>query len=436
MPGTRGCLRTRRSWLPLAAAGCILLLLLISSCHPCRESLRPVTVIPDPAWDRVFERNDGWAGADAVQTVDLEDGRILWLFGDTWIGPVVNGRHAPESVLVNNSIAWHRMSAGKTGMVPNPEDMQFLWGELTPAGIPSAWIKPAASGPADSILISHENASTDVWFWPTGDGVVVPGSRGQDRLILFLSRITRMEGDHGVWGFQGAGGTIEVIDNFRRHPSQWATRTRENPHSVGSRQADPDHGRFETTWGMALLDGRKLRPHPKPYLYIYGVVENPRDGKQMVLARSPITSPEMVETWEFFAGGDSWSPRLLDAVSVAENMVNEFSVDSVDIGGRDLLVLIHSDGGFQNRIDMRTAVHPEGPWSEPVPIFIVGEAYGCKDCFAYAAKSHVRLSMPGELLVSYVINTMDFDVLIQNSDIYRPRFVRILLNGYESSPSP
>jgi hypothetical protein len=48
-----------------------------------------------------------------------------------------------------------------------------------------------------------------------------------------------------------------------------------------------------------------------------------------------------------------------------------------------------------------------------------------KKHFTYAAKAHPELSRPGELLVSYVVNSFDFGESSTNAGIYRPRFVRV-----------
>ena len=38
-------------------------------------------------WDKMFTRyENGWTGADATYSVPLPDGRVLWMFGDTFIG--------------------------------------------------------------------------------------------------------------------------------------------------------------------------------------------------------------------------------------------------------------------------------------------------------------------------------------------------------------
>mgnify|MGYP000612110995 CR=1 FL=1 len=48
--------------------------------------------------------------------------------------------------------------------------------------------------------------------------------------------------------------------------------------------------------------------------------------------------------------------------------------------------------------------------------------------FTYAAKGHPHLSAPGELLISYIVNSHDFTELVSNSSIYRPQFISVNLD--------
>jgi hypothetical protein len=381
---------------------------------------------PEMAWDRQFQQEVGWTGADGVQSVAMGNGRILWLFGDTWIGSILNGRHMPGSELIHNS------AAIQTGFHEKKTDpastrMDFIWGRSAKTGKPSAWIKPTPVKAADDVLSVDEQSDLNDWYWPTGDGIVLPDTDGQNRLILFLARISRRSGDYGVWGFQGSGGSIVMVPNYPLPPNEWRIVTVDNPHAIGLAQAETDRSQFETSWGMALIAEDQTKNGDNHWLYIYGLRENSSVDKEMILARSPMTMPEQYDKWEFYAGNDRWSPDLTHAVSLADSMVNEFSIDRLTIHDREVFVLIYSDNAFRNQILLRTADHPEGPWSRPIVIFNAEEAGKCPGCFAYAAKSHAFLSREGELLVSYVINSTDFEVMVNDADIYRPRFIRVFL---------
>ena len=60
-----------------------------------------------PEYDALFTRTEGWTGADAAYSVALADDVTLWLYGDTWIGDVVDGKHKGAK-MVNNTVALQR----------------------------------------------------------------------------------------------------------------------------------------------------------------------------------------------------------------------------------------------------------------------------------------------------------------------------------------
>ena len=77
---------------------------------------------------------------------------------------------------------------------------------------------------------------------------------------------------------------------------------------------------------------------------------------------------------------------------------------------------------------MRLGASPVGPWGPPFQVYDVsGDLEPDKDIFPYNAKAHPVLSEPGELLISYNVNSFDFfnDVLTY-PNLYRPRFMRLI----------
>src|SRR5438105_2357005 len=47
---------------------------------------------PAPELNALFEHTDGWTGADGAYSVALSPRRILWLYSDTWVGQVRDGK--------------------------------------------------------------------------------------------------------------------------------------------------------------------------------------------------------------------------------------------------------------------------------------------------------------------------------------------------------
>lgn len=384
--------------------------------------------VPDAAWDAVFTRTDGWTGGDVAATVDLGDGRTLWLFGDSLIGRVEKGKHAAGTQMVNNTVAVHPTPAAGSGALPAAQNLRFFWGPAGADGRAAAWLTP---DPARVKARGDESKEPGAngWYWPAGGGCVVAGEGGKPRLILFFWHVGRRAGDHGIWGFKSVGGALAVVDNFREPVEKWRAVQFANPHVVTADAAKADPALRESNWGSAALPQVAGDSAGVEQVYIYGVKETSPLNKQLLLARAPAKSIEQFQGWRFYAGGDRWSAKAADAAAIADGIVNEFSVDRVKIGGRDRLMMVQSEPVLGTHILVRTAARPEGPWSKGAAVYDVPGVARNKNYFTYAAKGHPLLSREGELAVTYVINSQDFRAMLGDAEIYRPRFVRVPLAG-------
>ena len=59
---------------------------------------------PAPEMDALFQQTNGWIGGDGAYSVALTPERTLWLFSDTWVGNVRDGRRT-NVTMVNNTLA-------------------------------------------------------------------------------------------------------------------------------------------------------------------------------------------------------------------------------------------------------------------------------------------------------------------------------------------
>jgi hypothetical protein len=151
------------------------------------------------AWreaDQLFHRDPHWVGADVASSVDLGGGRILWLFGDTWIDPTGRGTRQ-GATMVSNSVAI------QTGTDPANSRIVFYWGRANDGG-------PAALFP--------DRGAERLWF---GNGV-----RVGDRLVLFFARTIHTSA--GL-GFENVGWTAVMVENPDAEPSAWRARQLETP---------------------------------------------------------------------------------------------------------------------------------------------------------------------------------------------------------------
>jgi hypothetical protein len=242
---------------------------------------------------------------------------------------------------------------------------------------------------------------------------------------MTLWRVKRAENKDPAFAFAHSGGVIGIIDHVHQPPDQWQVKQFDNPHSTLKGSPTGEIG-----WGGAVLQ------RDNEWLYIYGVKE---DGwnKKLLLARVKGSEAEKTDRWEFFAGGTSrggkWSRRLSEAATVCDGVANELRIAPIEREGKTLWTMVHSQPMLGTQILVRTAHRPEGPWSKPKQIYEVPGVKGQKGLFTYAAKSHPHLSGPGELLISYVINTGDIWQSLKHAELYRPRFIRL---PYEQLPSP
>ncbi len=387
------------------------------------EKQSAVTVITrDAAWDAAFTRTSGWTGGDVAGSVDLGDGCTLWLFGDSWIGDVSGGRHAPGSRLVNNSVALHVHPHDKPDAWPEPGDLNFCWGRPDSQGRATAWIVPDRKTTSSDAA----NAQND-WYWPTGGGIVVPGPDSTRRLILFLYRVRKGDRPGTAMNFQVVGTTMAVVDNAADTVEKW--RTRQKDVAVNGTDGEPrnDQSKDVIHWGMAACTRTGAKAGGKDSVYVFGVRSGEPLNSRLVVASVSADHIERFDAWKYYAGEERWSHEPAAAKAIADGMVSEFSVEPFEDHGRTSFLLVQSEPLFGARILARTAPRPEGPWSKPVAIHSVSEVEKQRSLFTYAAKGHVHLSRRGEVLVTYIVNSHKFSELLNDAALYRPRFVRVPL---------
>ncbi|MEO1077419.1 MAG: DUF4185 domain-containing protein, partial [Bacteroidota bacterium] len=181
--------------------------------------------------------------------------------------------------------------------------------------------------------------------------------------------------------------------------------------------------RGDLTFGNGLLDNTTEAGAPSPdgFLYVYGVRNDPFI-KQLLVARVQPSAIADFSTYRFWNGRE-WVADLDAAVPVTDRVSNELSVSPL-ADGRYLLVFQLDALGRD--VAVRVGQSPVGPWSAPIRVYEAPEPATDPDTFVYNAKAHPHLSSPGELLISYNVNTFDFfGDFFADADIYRPRFIRL-----------
>lgn len=374
---------TRKNrWVVLAAALALGLAAIAWTTH----------VSPAPEWDAVFARSSGWVGGDVAASMVLPGHRALWVFGDSFIGEVEDGRRKPRA-MVNNSIAVHPVDPANPSRPPASDELKFYWGPDDEAGKPTAWVRPD---------------DPDQWFWPTGGGAVVPGPAGE-RLALFLVEMSKT--GETVWSFKCVGSAVAVVEGVAGPVESWRKEVRALPHRIG------DSGR-EVDWGVdAVYEPGPVRNR---WVYIYATVTDDDKRRDLIVARVRPEGIEDFNAWQFRAGL-GWMEEPEQARTVSAEVSSELSVDRVETVLGPRYVMVMSEPGLGRGIEVRWSCSPSGPWSKEQMVYrVTGLAEGQ---FVYAGKAHAALSSPGALLISYVVNSNNFFEMAGNAEIYRPRFI-------------
>ncbi|MCX7699257.1 MAG: hypothetical protein N2039_00100 [Gemmataceae bacterium] len=354
------------------------LLWLVASIGPAAPPLPPCEVVeakPRPDLAAAFARTEGWTGADGAYSIPLNERRTLWLFGDTWIGRIENGRRV-ASRLINNSGAWQDLSP--------PSPPRFFW-----RGTAN---EPAALLPA---------STSDTWLWP-GDGAVVQG-----KLFLFVHVVRRQPKGPPAFQFDWFADELWCIDEPTEEPTKWSPRRL---------PLDP-----RWRWGVACRVSGE-------HLFVYSLPNGPRRPLEapVVVGRTWLTDLVRGQpVWETLAEGDRWTTDLDAAQPIFRDGASEMSVQQVR--GFDGFWAVYMPLGISRDIVVRHAPTPAGPWSQPLKVYRCPKEE--KDLFVYAAKGHAELSeKDGQIIITYCRNlAASLGEHVKRPDVYRPQFVEVQL---------
>ena len=330
--------------------------------------------------DAKFRRTDGWIGADGAFSVPLSDTRTIWLFSDTWVGMIRDGKRKPET-MVNNTIGVQEgrgADAKLTFAIARDKDNK-------PKAI---FVPPDGKG----------------WFW------LYAGYHANGKLYVFLPRHEKT-GAGGAFGFRGVDLWLGTVSNPLDDPTKWKIDYAKVPFAEFEKER-------KWSFGSSVV---RVENH----VYIYGYEEKPKPfTRKLIVARAPADKLADFDSWRFFANGE-WKTDAKDATGLADGLGTEFSVSYLP--ELKQYALVTTERGLSERIMGRFATAPEGLWSDAVLLYKCPEMKQSKDVFTYAAKAHPHLANGNELVVSYAVNSYKLATVVNDAELYWPRFVRVSL---------
>jgi hypothetical protein len=336
-----------------------------------------------PKFPREEGKAVGWQGADAAYSIPLPDGRDIWIFGDTLYGEErsVNG-DIPR--MVHNSLSISTCDAHGNF------HLQYV-------------IRHDKAGKALSYFAPK---SPNHWYWAM-DGFVA-----NDKLWVTLLCIRHAE-KHApaAMDFESCGADLAELSDLNRDPQRWAVKD----HSLV-----PDGVKAYPT-ATTVVDGA--------YVYMFALHES--GNRPMLLTRIPLKGLDQPAAHlEYLRNDGTWQKGLHpeDARHVEEDGAAEMSVRYHPDLHKWLQVLMDPKG-FTGKIYLRTAPAIDGPWTKGELIYSMPEMQRDhpgwdKDTFCYAAKEHPEFEQPGDLVFTYVCNTMAVPKLVKELNIYYPQVVR------------
>lgn len=325
--------------------------------------------------DQLFRRDPHWVGGDGASSVDLGNGRILWLFGDSWIDP--SGRGTRQGArMVSNSVAI------QIGTDPVGASIRSYWGRATD-GSPAAFVP--------------DEGKERHWF---GNGV-----RVGDRLLLFLNRVR--DAPAGL-GFESVGWTAWMVENPDMDPSAWRMRQLATP-----------------TNPLGVLVGFAAVLRLGEHVYAFGS-EDPVKSHPIYAARWSTEQARQGDLLhpEWWTGERlGWLPDSSSTPRrpLFENGQSELSIHVDAVTGRFLVVQTQGFGPAD--VMMRAAPTLTGPWSGTRMVYRPPEFYR-PNVMIYSAKAHPELT-GGDLVLTYDTNTFQFAEQLTDNLIYYPRFLRL-----------
>ncbi|RIQ32177.1 DUF5005 domain-containing protein [Jiangella rhizosphaerae] len=346
----------------------------------CAEVPEVVSATPDAELTGLFttygndnSELDDWTGADGTYSVPLRDGRVFWVFSDTFLGRVdADGGRSPvtdeggTTPFINNSFVIQdgdQLSTVYRGSADDPEPLM-----------------PPVDG-------SH-------WFW-AGD------AHASGNVIEATYQEYERFGP-GAWDWRW---NRNVLARYSpEHPDE-PLSVHDLPSAAG------------VSWASAI---RRVGP----YTYVYGVEDH---GSVKYLHVARVRGTSLLGPWEYRTA-DGWSRDEADSVRVMDGVANEYSVSRH--GDQYLLVTHDTTVPLNPEIVAYASCTPYGPFTDKTLLYTTPEtgaagSYGDPNVFTYNAHAHPHIDRDGGLVVSYNVNTFVNTDHYEDVTIYRPRFVTV-----------
>tara|TARA_Y100001934_G_C12366017_1_gene783487 strand:+ start:2373 stop:3416 length:1044 start_codon:yes stop_codon:yes gene_type:complete len=323
--------------------------------------------------------SEGWIGSDVAHSIVIGNNKILWLFGDTFIGETENKKRSTDCQMLNNSIGIMTIKND------NPNEMKFFWNKI---------------GGKNFSFFKQPDEMVGDFLWPT-NGIVI-----NDILYVFCMAVNTTQ-DHTI----DIAGTISIkIHNCSETPEEW----------------EMEYWDFQYEHGVV----HSALFRKENYLYFLGF-----RGKvfkdSMFLGKlniHDISNLKTSKSIKYFHKYDKWDISQ----KMAKPMFSPCNSESNIYYKKDINTYFTTTYfPKKNKLYLLWSKELYGPWSDPLHIYTIPERNRSFSVHSYAMRIHSWFSdQCGHLIISYATN--EFGGLSnlftsEGYDIYRPKFIRVEL---------
>ncbi|MGX7674621.1 fibronectin type III domain-containing protein [Plantactinospora sp. DSM 117369] len=321
------------------------------------------------AFNTYGDTSGRWNGGDSTASVRLPDGRTVWLFSDTFVGPVnADGSRPDWQPMIHNSM-----------VVQDGAEL----------------VETRTGGTAEEPL-SLVGSGTDV----------IPGEIG-----------------HWVADGTVEGSTLQVLYNRYQRTGSHSLDVRITGTALASfdlpaltlRSLTPLPLADRIAWGSAILEDGATT-----YIYGASLLNDAGPVKSVYLAK--VAAGQLAGPWQFWTG-TGWSSQESEAARLMGGTSTAFGVQR--IGDQYVMVTVDGNLVFNSEVVAYTATSPTGPFTGPIHLFRAPEPQPGREIIVYDARFHPELARSGKLLVSYNVNSLADADNRADARLYRPRFVEV-----------
>ena len=367
---------------------------ILISCRPHTGLDIESKVQPDLHFNELFSPDsEGVTGADGIFSIQLPDGRSVFLTGDCFLGEVINQSRDVGTKMLNNSM-----------IVIDKEGKEA-----------TALYRGTYDAP-ESLFVPEQPDELKRWYWP-GHGFASDS-------ILYIFALNMYNDPSLVVHTEKQEGEMDEVDKLAEN--QWTFAVagvdllRFSLPDLQFMDSDP----VSYTYELDIHFGNCVYSQGK-HLYFYGT-RNDADGSHIYVARTEKGRMPYHRHWEFY-NGEAWNsdhrqatPMKLD-ISVSE----QFSIFRI----RDSYVLL-THAKSTSDIYTYTSDKPYEGYGNKTFIYRSPEpqADTSNNLSAYNALAHPQYIRQDSLLVSYCVNSLRVRDVFEDANNYRARFIRVPLS--------